>query len=64
MNKPVTILREELRQTITDAVNSANLPAFVVADMFERFLTELRQLERQQYAQDLQSYNAESEVKE
>lgn len=58
MIKPVTIIREELRQTITSAVNESNLPAFVVADMFEGFLRELRQLERQQYQKDLASYEA------
>lgn len=63
MTKPVTIIREELRKTVTEAINESNLPAFVVADMFEKFLAELRQLERQQYAQDLQAYQAdESEV--
>lgn len=56
MNKPVTIVREELRQKITSAVNESNLPAFVVADMFEGFLRELRALERQQYQNDLESY--------
>lgn len=61
MNKPVTVVREELRQTITNAVNDSNLPAFVVADMFEKFLGELRQLEQRQYAMDFKKYNDESE---
>lgn len=56
MQKPVTIIREELRQKITSAVNESNLPAFVVADMFEGFLRELRALERQQYQNDLENY--------
>ena len=56
MEKPVTIIREELRQKITSAVNESNLPAFVVADMFEGFLRELRALERQQYQNDLDNY--------
>ena len=56
MDKPVTVVREELKETITNAVNGSNLPAFVVADMFEKFLAELKQLERQQYQNDLQSY--------
>lgn len=64
MDKPVTVIREELRQTIADAVNNANLPAFVVADMFEKFLGELRQLEQRQYAMDFQKYREESEVEE
>ena len=65
MEKPITLLREELRQNITNQVNQAGLPAFVVADMFESFLRELRQLERDQLARDRQSYDqsiAEAEV--
>ncbi len=61
MDKPVTIIREELRQAITQAVNDSNLPAFVVADMFEKFLAELKQLERQQYQSDLEAYNQSQE---
>ena len=65
MDKPVTVIREELRETITNAVNSSNLPAFVVADMFEKFLLELKQLERQQYQNDFQSYQqSQKEVDE
>lgn len=56
MNKPVTVVREELRQKITSVVNEANLPAFVVADIFDGFLRELRALERQQYQNDLENY--------
>lgn len=56
MQKPVTIIREELRQKITSAVNESNLPAFVVADMFDGFLRELRALERQQYQNDFEKY--------
>lgn len=64
MVKPVTIRREELRQDVTKLVNESNLPAFVVADMFEKFLQELRMLERQQLAEDRRNYSEESEVEE
>ena len=63
MNKPVTVVREELRQTIASAVNDANLPAFVVADMFDGFLRELRALEQKQYEADVRAYK-ESEDNE
>ena len=62
MEKPVTIIREELRQSITSAINESNLPAFVVADMFEGFLRELRALERQQYAKDVETYKASADL--
>ena len=56
MEKPVTIVREELKNTIRNAVNKSGLPAFVVADMMEAFLTELRILEKRQYDEDLAHY--------
>lgn len=62
MNKPVTIMREELKASIVKAINESNLPAFVAADIIERILGELRQLERQQYEQDLRRYESECEV--
>lgn len=64
MDKPVTIIREELRVTITNAVNNSNLPAFVVADMFEKFLVELKRLEQQQYNDDFQRYQQSQEERE
>ena len=66
MEKPVTIRREELRQNVTKLVNESGLPAFVVADMFEGFLRELRMLERQQLTEDQRRYSEkeESEVDE
>lgn len=59
MQKPVTIVREELRRDIINAINEANLPAFVVGDMLEKLLYECRQLEHQQYEQDKANYDAE-----
>ena len=64
MDKPVTIIREELRATITNAVNNSNLPAFVVADMFEKFLVELKRLEQQQYNDDFRRYQQSQEERE
>lgn len=64
MQKPVTVVREELRLKIINAVNEANLPAFVVGDILEKLLAECRQLERQQYEQDKRNYDASMEEKE
>lgn len=64
MDKPVTVVREELRETVTQAINKSGLPAFVVADMFERFLAELRQIEKQQYEDDLRKYNSQEGVEQ
>ena len=59
MGKPITVLREEARQRITDAVNESGngLPAFVIVDIVQNILLELQNIERQQLEQDTMRYN-------
>lgn len=67
MNKPLTIVREDLKNELISSINSSNVPAFIAVDILEKLLTELRQIERQQYESDLKFYNeslkAEGELK-
>lgn len=57
MNKPITIAKAELEQKIQQAVQESNLPAFVLVYMFEGFLSNLEQIEKQQYEEDLEIWN-------
>lgn len=57
MNKPITIAKAELEQKIQQAVQESNLPAFVLVYMFEGFLSNLEQIEKQQYEEDLAIWN-------
>lgn len=57
MNKPITIAKAELEQQIQKAVQESNLPAFVLVYMFEGFLSNLEQIEKQQYEEDLEIWN-------
>lgn len=61
MQKPITIIREELRNNIVELINNSNLPAFIVGDVVEKILFECRKLEQQQYEQDKKTYEAQEE---
>ena len=56
--KPITVAREEARQAITQAINEhgQGLPAFVLVDILQNLLLELRQIESQQLSGDMQRY--------
>lgn len=61
MQKPITIIREELKNNIVELINNSNLPAFIVGDVVEKILFECRKLEQQQYEQDKKTYEAQEE---
>lgn len=56
MNKPLTIARQEFTQAIVDAVNSAELPMFVVSDILKSALTEVDKLAQAQYEADVKAW--------
>lgn len=56
MDKPVTLVREELIEDINKAISKANLPAFAVADLLEHYVADLRMIERQQLEADRKAY--------
>ena len=41
-NKPISLARKEYIQTICATTNNCGLPAFVVVDVLERILSEMR----------------------
>lgn len=52
MNKPITVLREEFVDGLAELINSSALPAFVLSEVMERTLNQLRALEAEQYKRD------------
>ena len=56
MNKPITVERQETMQKLVDVVNGAQLPAFVLVDMLNEILQNVRTLARRQYARDAEMY--------
>lgn len=58
MNKPITIVREEVKEQIADIINNSGLPAFVIEPILQDFLMEVRNVAIRQYEYDKQQYNA------
>lgn len=61
--KPIELVRQELIDGIVGMINEAQLPAFVVADIFRNLLTELEQVTAQQYEQAKQAYEEKQKKK-
>lgn len=59
--KPITVKREELLQGIYYAINQAQLPAFVIEDALRRILADVEVASKQQFTEDLQSYQIAEE---
>ena len=56
MDKPLSLIIEETRQAIADAVNNSHLPPTLLAYIVKDVYTELRQVEAEQYKRDKVSY--------
>ena len=52
MNKPSSILRQEFIEKQIELINTSGLPAFVLVDIVEETLQELRRLAKDQYEKD------------
>ena len=61
MQKPATLLQREFKDKIVDAINSSNLPAFVLAPVLEQALAEVKAIEEQQYEKDKAAYEEEKD---
>lgn len=57
MNKPITVAREELANTILNAINSSGLPAFAILDLLAQIESETRQVANRQFAEDSRKWN-------
>ena len=56
MNKPITIVREEVKEKIAEVINTSGLPAFVIEPIINDFLMEVRNVAKQQYEYDKYQY--------
>ena len=56
MNKPLTVARQEFLDKIGNIINHAELPAFIVADIFRDCVQQLDQIARQQYEAEKQQW--------
>ena len=56
MNKPITVVREEIKAKIADVINTSGLPAFIIEPILQDFLVEVRNVAKHQYEYDKQQY--------
>lgn len=56
MTKPSTILRQEFIEKEIQLINTSGLPAFVLVDIIEETLQELRRLAAEQYRKDKEAW--------
>ena len=56
MNKPITVVREEVKEKIAEIINTSGLPAFVIEPILSDFLIEVRNIAKYQYEHDKQQY--------
>ena len=57
-DKPLTVARHDYMQTMVDATNNSNLPAFVIVEVLENLLREMRPMMDAELKRDLASYRA------
>lgn len=58
MQKPMTVAKREFSEALVGAVNSADLPFFVVRQVLEELLSAVRQGEEDQERKDRAEYEA------
>ena len=56
LQKPVTILREEFINNLTDLINDSDLPMFVLEPIFKDMHSKIKAAERQQLENDKKRY--------
>lgn len=56
MNKPSTIVYEEFRQDLSNLINNAGLPVFIIESVLQNYLNEISMLAKKQYVFDKAEY--------
>lgn len=56
MNKPITIVREEFIEELTNLINNSGLPAFILEPVLRDTYNKVKAVERQQLENDKKRY--------
>lgn len=56
MEKPITLVREDLIQNISNVINESKLPPFVVEPILQNILLEVRTAMQRQYEVEKDAY--------
>lgn len=64
MNKPLSVTYEEFKQNMLYVINNAGLPAFIVENVLQNYLVEIKSIAQQQYQSDMAEYQQSLITKE
>ena len=56
---PITVARQKYIEEICSITNKSGLPAFVIADVLERTLIEVKGLSQKELSRDMAQYQAQ-----
>ena len=58
MKKPLTVARNDYMTALCDLTNNSNLPAFVIVEVLESILREVRPMMETELKRDMVTYRA------
>lgn len=56
IQKPITIMRQEFAEKISDVINNCNLPLFIIEPILKDVYLEVKSLSQKQYEIDKEEY--------
>lgn len=61
MDKPISVVRMELKEATIENINRSGLPLFIVVQLFEEMLSELKPLSKKQMDNEIRRWRESSE---
>lgn len=63
-SKPITVARQQFIEQLCSIVNNSGLPAFVISDVLERVLFEVKTLAKAELQRDMEQYKSRLQSKD
>ena len=64
MDKPISVVRMELKQATVENINRSGLPLFLVVGLMEEILRELKPLAKQQMEEEIEQWRQQQTIKQ
>jgi hypothetical protein len=62
IQKPITIMRQEFAEKISDVINNCNLPLFIIEPILKDVYLEVKSLSQKQYEMDKDEYESKLKI--
>lgn len=62
MDKPISVVRMELKQATVENINRSRLPLFLVVGLMEEILRELKPLAKQQMEDEIEQWKQQQAI--